>query len=144
MTFLLDVNVVIALIDENHVHHLPARRWFIADGRTAWATCPITQNGALRIVGNPGYVPPVGSPAVVAQTLAALCILPGHQFWADDISLLDPEICDTSRLSLSRHLTDSYLLALAASRGGKLATFDRRLVTDAIKGGRQALHLIEP
>ncbi len=55
--YLLDVNVLIALIDANHVHHDRAHQWFAAEGVHAWATCATTENGLLRIVGNPRYRP---------------------------------------------------------------------------------------
>lgn len=74
--------------------------------------------------------------------MAGLCALPRHEFWPDDVSLLDEARFDHSRLLDSGQVTDSYLLALAVARGGMLATFDRRLVADAVRGGRSALYLI--
>lgn len=142
MTFLLDVNVLIALIDPAHVHHGPANQWFEAEGRGAWATCPLTQNGVLRVVGNPRYGNHPGSPVVVADVLQRLIALEGHAFWHDDISLLDNALVDVSRLLNAANLTDTYLLALACSKGGKLATLDRRLVTAAVRGGGAGPRLI--
>lgn len=72
-----------------------------------------------------------------------LCSLPGHVFWADDVSLLDERLLNINRLLTSSQVTDSYLLALAYAHGGQLATFDRRLVTDSIYHGKQSLHLIK-
>jgi toxin-antitoxin system PIN domain toxin len=144
MTFLLDVNVLIALIDPAHVHHDIANAWFEREGRTDWATCPITQNGVLRVVGNPRYGNHPGPPAVVAAVVQRLVALDGHRFWSDDVSLLDEAIVDRSRLLNAAHLTDTYLLALACSRGGMLATLDRRLIADAVHGGRAGLCLIAP
>lgn len=140
--FLLDINVLIALIDPAHVQHDQAHRWFAARGQKAWATCPITENGLLRIVGHPRYPNSPGSPAAVAELLAAFTQSPGHAFWSDDVSVLAREQVDASRLLDSAHVTDSYLLALARAHDGQLATFDRRLVTDAVRNGPQALHLI--
>jgi len=74
--------------------------------------------------------------------LVTLCTLPGHEFWSDDITLLDAKRVDGSRLLDSAQVTDSYLLALASAHGSQLATFDQRLVTDAVVNGAQALHLI--
>lgn len=142
MAYLLDVNVLIALIDPAHVHHGSTNRWFEAEGRVDWATCPITENGVLRIVGNPRYGNHPGSPAVVAEVLVRLRALGGHVFWAEDVSLLDGAIVDTTRLLNAAHVTDTYLLALARSKGGRLATLDRRLVTNAVKDGKAALCLI--
>ena len=140
--FLLDVNVLIALIDPAHVQHPLAHEWFAAHGRRAWATCPLTENGVLRIVGHPRYPNSPGTPAQVAQVMSGLRKLPGHKFWPDAISLVDNQKIDTTRLLNSGQVTDSYLLALACANNGQLATFDRRLVADAVRGGAQGLHLI--
>jgi uncharacterized protein len=74
--------------------------------------------------------------------LASLRKLPGHAFWTDKISLLDQQYVNAARLLDSASITDSYLLALARAHDGQLASFDQRLVTDAVIDGRQALHLI--
>jgi uncharacterized protein len=140
--FLIDTNVLIALVDPAHVQHDRAHEWFADSGRHRWATCPVTQSGVLRIVGHPRYPNSPGSPAAVAELLAGLCELPGHEFWPDDISLVDAKRLDASRLLDSAQVTDSYLLALASEHGGQLATFDRRLVTAAVANGARSLHVI--
>lgn len=140
--FLLDVNVLVALADPAHVQHDTAHRWFGAEGARAFATCPLTENGLLRIVGHPRYPNSPGTPAAVAPTLAALRALPGHHFWPDDISLLAAGEVDASRLLSYGQVTDSYLLALARAHGGQLATLDRRLVVDAVRDGAAALRQI--
>lgn len=137
--YLLDVNVLIALIDPTHVQHDRAHRWFGAKGRLVWATCPLTQNGVLRIVGHSRYPNSPGNPAAVAQILAPFLALHGHEFWPDDVSLLDSLRVDAARLLDSAQITDSYLLALARAHGGSLATFDRHLVASAVIGGPGAL-----
>lgn len=142
MTVLLDVNVLIALIDPGHVGHEAAHVWFDTTGREDWATCPLTENGVMRIVGHPRYPNTPGSPAVAAGIVATLRRLPGHRFWPDDLSLVGSDLVDVARVLTSAQVTDTYLLALAASKGGQLATFDRRLVTTAVRGGKAALHLI--
>ncbi len=142
MTYLLDVNVLIALIDPAHVQHDAAHDWFAKQGKKSWATCPLTENGVVRIVGNVRYPNSPGTPAAVAQLMTGLCALPGHVFWPDSISLLDDTKVDASRILSSAQVTDSYLLALAVAHGGKLATFDRRLVVDAVHAGVKALHVI--
>lgn len=142
MTFLLDVNVLVALIDPSHVGHDSAHRWFEAEGQTRWATCPITENGVIRIVGNPKYPNTPGSTAIVAEIVNELQALSGHVFWPDDISLVDVDYVDTAQVLTSAQVTDTYLLALAIAHNGKLATFDRRLSVKAVKDGKAALHLI--
>jgi uncharacterized protein len=140
--FLLDINVLIALIDPAHVQHDRAHAWFAGKGHHAWATCPLTENGVLRIVGHPRYPNSPGPPAAVAELLGSFRNLPGHLFWPDDISLLDHEQVSTARLLDSAHVTDTYLLTLARVHNGQLASFDQRIVTGAVVDGPSALHLI--
>ncbi len=142
MTFLLDVNVLIALIDPGHVAHEDAHEWFGSTGAAAWAACPITENGLLRIVGNPRYPNSPGSPAVVAKILRQLRALPGYRFWPDDLSLMGADTVDPEKILTFGQVTDTYLLALAKAHGGQLASFDRKLSTAAVKHGRSALCMI--
>jgi toxin-antitoxin system PIN domain toxin len=139
---LLDVNVVIALVDPAHLQHEAAHAWFAAVGHLAFATCPITENGLLRIVGHPRYPGSPGPPSAVAAALQGLRALPGHAFWPDDISLADAARVQVARLATHTQVTDSYLLALAVAHGGKLATLDHRLAADAVVGGAAALVLL--
>lgn len=141
-TFLLDVNLLIALIDPAHVHHDLAHDWFGRSGHKRFATCPITENGLLRIVGHPKYPNSPGPPSVVAQSLLAIRALPGHRFWPDSISAVDDAYLDPARLSNHARVTDGYLLALARANGGRLATMDQRLATEAVAGGNAALELV--
>ena len=140
--YLLDVNVLIALIDPAHVQHERAHGWFAAQGRKAWATCPLTENGVVRVVGHARYPNSPGTPAAVAELVVILRALGGHELWSDDITLIDSQRIDTARLLDSSQVTDTYLLALAQAHSGKLATFDRHLVTDAVINGSKALHLL--
>lgn len=140
-TFLLDVNVLIALLDPAHIHHDLAHSWFESEGGS-WATCPLTENGVVRILSQPTYPNALESPGAVVSYLSQFCNLPGHVFWADDISLLDSRAVDSSRILASPQVTDTYLLALAAARDGKLATFDRRMVTTAVANGTRHVHVI--
>ncbi|AFL50638.1 toxin-antitoxin system PIN domain toxin [Sinorhizobium fredii] len=142
MTFLLDVNVLIALIDPGHVAHDDAHEWFAAVGQTAWATCPITENGVIRIVGNPKYPNSPGSPSLVMEIVGKLRSLPGHSFWPDNVSLVGSSDIAPTKILTSGQVTDTYLLALAKARGGQLATFDRKLSAAAVTRGNSALHLI--
>lgn len=144
MTYLLDVNVLLALVDADHVSHDVAHAWFAVEGSRAFATCPIVENGFLRIISNPKYTNPVGSPAEAAPYIAGLRSHANHQFWEADISLADSSVAMLDRIRTPGQVTDTYLLALAVSRGGKLATLDRRLSPDAVVGGRRAIRLIGP
>lgn len=142
MTFLLDVNVLIALIDPAHIDHDRAHHWFDREGRRAWATCPITENAVLRIIGHPSYPNSPGPPALITPIVKQLRAVSGHHFWADDFSLAAHDDIDATRLLSSGQITDTYLLALAKTHCGALATFDRRLVVDAVTDGKSSLHLI--
>lgn len=144
MTFLLDVNVLIALIDPAHISHDTAHQWFEKLGNQSWATCPITENGVTRIVGHASYPNSAGSPADVAEIVAQMRELPGHVFWSDSISLIEASHVDESQIRTPAQVTDTYLLALAQANNGTLATFDRRLSVKAVKRGNQALHIISP
>lgn len=142
MTFLLDVNVLIALVDRAHIHSTVVHAWFTAEGGKHFATCPLTENALLRIMGHPRYPGSPGSPAGVVPLLESVRGMPGHEFWPDSISLSDRGHIDHVRLTTPAQLTDTYLLALAVSHGGSFATLDRKLVTDAVSGGAAALRLI--
>jgi len=142
VTFLLDVNVLIALIDPTHVGHDAAHAWFSKTGAGSWATCPLSENGVIRVVGHPKYPNSAGSPAAVAPIIARLRALPGHVFWKDDFSLIETDLVDAGRIATPGQVTDTYLLALAVANKGQLATFDRRLSPKAVRRGRGALHVI--
>lgn len=139
--WLLDVNVLLALLDPVHPHHAQAHEWFVG-ASASWASCGVTQNGALRIMSHPRYGNAVESVAVAAALLSDLCRQPGHVFWPSDLSLLDSPLIDRERLLASDQVTDTYLLALAVQHGGRLATFDKRLIASAVRGGEAARFVI--
>ena len=139
MRALLDVNVLIALLDAGHVHHAAATAWLHRSIGKGWASCPLTQNGCLRILSTEGY--PRRQPvAAVAARLAEATQAPHHEFWPDEISVLDGERFDQSRWLTSRQITDAYLLALAVQRGGTFVTLDRN-VDRALARGAERRHL---
>ena len=115
MRALLDINVLIALLDSDHASHDAAIEWFAKHARGGWASCPITQNGCIRILSNLAYPNPLPVQAVV-QRLAEACQQRIHEFWPDDVSLLDSTVVDSSRIHGPRQLTDLYLLTLAVAR----------------------------
>jgi toxin-antitoxin system PIN domain toxin len=142
VTYVLDVNVLIALLDHGHIHHERATTWFIETGRTSWATCPLTENGVLRILGHVSYPGGPGSAAGAAELLMGMRDSGGHVFWPDEISLLDDEAVRLASVGSSSHLTDVYLLALAVRHAAQLATLDRRIPVVAVAGGAEALALV--
>jgi uncharacterized protein len=139
-TYLLDVNMLLALSDPMHIHHDTAHHWFSSRGHAAWATCPITENGFVRIASHPNYPNRPGDAPVVLSILRQFCTAEGHQFWAEDVSLRD--ILHPSALLIHSQVTDVFLLALAVHKRGKLATLDQRISTLAVPGGAGALELI--
>ncbi len=137
MRALLDVNVLIALLDADHTSHDAAFDWFAANAANGWASCPITQNGCVRIMSHPGY-PSAPVVSEIVQRLRRATVERVHEFWPDDVSLLDGQLIDTTRIHGPRQLTDVYLLALAVSRSGVLVTFDRSIAIGAVKSATAA------
>lgn len=119
-TYLLDVNVLIALVDPAHLKHEQAHEWFGRVGRKRFATCPLTENSLVRIVGHPKYPNSPGPLSTVVHSLAALRALPGHQFGSDSLSIAEPGLFAGALLSSHTRVTDSYLLALARANRGRM------------------------
>ncbi|MEJ2206616.1 MAG: PIN domain-containing protein [Gemmatimonadota bacterium] len=132
MTWLLDVNVLVALFDPEHVHHEAAHRWFAGARSAGWATCPLTENGLVRVVSNPAYPGRRTTVADAVSRLRQFTDSGNHVHWPDDVSLLRPDELDGSQLTGHREITDAYLLALAVRHDGALATFDRSVRTAAV------------
>jgi uncharacterized protein len=139
-TYLLDVNVLLALSDPMHLHHEAAHRWFAARGKASWATCPLTENGFVRVARHPGYPNRPGDSPVVVALLRELCAVEGHRFWPDAVSIR--AILQPNALLTHNQVTDVYLLGLAIDQSGKLATFYQRIPSFAVRGGGEALELI--
>jgi hypothetical protein len=129
---LLDVNVLIALLDSDHAAHHSSINWFAKHARDGWASCPITQNGCIRIMSNPGYPNPLPV-QVVIEHLSEACRHDVHEFWPDEVSLLNSDAVDSSRIHGPRQLTDIYLLALAVQHEGRLVTFDAGIPLAAVR-----------
>ena len=140
MRALLDVNVLIALLDAGHLHHRRATAWMGQNLRQGWASCPLTQNGCIRIMAQPSY--PNSTPAAqVAERLAEASNDDSHAFWPDDVSLLEPGRVDWTRVLGPRQVTDAYLLSLAVTHGGRFVTFDRGVPLPMVAGA-QRRHLV--
>ena len=133
MRTLFDVNVLIALLDAGHVHHDRIHRWWAKNRTAGWASCPLTQNGFVRVLAQPGYPNRIAAP-VAAEFLAGAVSAPEHEFWPDDLSITDAKRFLRDRIIGPKQITDLYLLALAVGRGGRLATFDRTIPLSAVVG----------
>jgi toxin-antitoxin system PIN domain toxin len=137
---LLDVNVLIALSWKTHPHYAAARAWFKARPVRRWATCPMTECGYVRLSSNPRLVQGAASVREAVESLRRLRAGTAHEFWLDDASLADEPLFE--RLRGHQQVTDAYLLALAARRKGKLATFDQALSALAESAG-MSKHILQ-
>jgi len=134
---LFDVNVLIALLDADHVHHQAASGWLAENIDAGWASCAITQNGCVRIMSQPGY-PGSLQAAEVARRLRTAARTRHHAFIGADLSLLDADRFDSDALLGHRQVTDAWLLGLAVDRGLRLVTFDAAIPWRVVKGARPA------
>ncbi len=131
---LLDVNVLVALFDPDHIHHEAAHRWFSASREEGWATCPLTENGLVRILSNHAYTGSYESARSIVQRLEVFCESGGHVFWSDEVSLRDTRLFRREAPVTHRQVSDIYLLGLARKKNGCLATFDRTIPVAAVLG----------
>lgn len=139
--WLLDVNALIALISPGHVHHELFHRWFVRNSSKGWATCPITENGAIRVLSQPVFAKGLRTPRQLIDLLRSLKHAESkhHRFWTDDVSLCDDSLFHADLVSNHRYVTDAYLLGLAAKHGARLVSFDRSLPWQAIRNGTARL-----
>lgn len=133
MRSLLDVNVLLALLDRDHVDHERARAWLETEIEHGWASCAITQNGFVRIISQSRYPSPV-TPSYAVELLSQATRTQYHQFWPCEVSFLDAEVIDPSRVHSSKQVTDAYLLALAVANDGRFVTFDQSIALTTVPG----------
>lgn len=133
MRALLDINVLIALLDADHVFHERAHAWWSANAGRGWASCPLTENGVIRIMCNPGYSRRIRLvPSELIRLLASFAANNNHEFWSDQLSLRDKRHFAPDRIHGSRQVTDVYLLGLATSRDARLVSFDESIPLSAV------------
>jgi len=137
---LFDVNVLIALLDTDHVGHSVATAWYAAQLGHGWASCPITENGTARIMASASYPNPLPVAAIL-QRFSMAKATEHHRFWPDDVSLTDSEIFKHRELLGPKQITDRYLLALAVRNHGRFVTFDQAIRPTAVAGAT-AEHLV--
>ncbi len=139
MRALLDVNVIIALLDPDHAFHERAHDWWAANSKRGWASCPLTENGVVRIMSHPSYSAKARfTPGDLIGRLRTFAAQSDHEFWPDDISLRDEKLFAAERIHSARQLTDLYLLALAAKHRGRLVTFDKGIPLSAVSHAKAA------
>jgi uncharacterized protein len=133
MRALFDVNVLIALFQPDHVHHQRVHDWWEKNQHSGWATCPLTENGFVRILSQPKYpMPQTITSAVKLLNMAKQAT--NHAFWPDTVSLLDPDHFNADAFSQHGQITDSYLLALAIKNKGRLVSLDHDIKTETVQG----------
>lgn len=141
MLALLDVNALIALFDVDHAHHARARLWLEANIQFGWATCPITQNGMIRIMSQRSY-PRASTTQDMTFRLREATAEPTHTFIFDNISFADSTRVNADGLLTAANTTDIYLLALAVSHNARFVTFDHGVSLRAVVGASHA-HLVK-
>ena len=133
---LYDVNFILALLDRGHEFQDLVSGWFNSHLEFGWASCPLTQNGYLRIRSQSNYHHSLSLNEAYDQLLDAISS-PHHLFITDNISLLDDTLVDFRSLSSHRQLTDVYLLALAVAHNARLVTLDTRITLSSIRGATE-------
>jgi toxin-antitoxin system PIN domain toxin len=143
--YLLDTNLLIALLWPSHEQHDLAVKWFTRHRGKGWATCPVTQSGFVRIISNPAFSRDAVQPREAVQVLAANTAAKDHQFWPDELPLAGAVVFAGVRLIGHQQVTDAYLLGLAIDRGGVLATLDQRIgaLTESKSAARTALETVD-
>ncbi len=137
MRSLLDINVLIALLDPDHSFHTRAHQWWTANGSAGWASCPLTENGVVRIMSNPSYrINQRLTPADLVAGLKGFVSKTDHEFWPDEVSLRDDTVFSVKSILGPGKLTDFYLLALAVRHDAVLATFDTGIPLSAVKSAQ--------
>jgi toxin-antitoxin system PIN domain toxin len=133
MRALFDVNVLIALLDSDHIGHKSATAWYEEHLKGGWASCPISENGAARVMSGSGY-PNAVAVSQVLKRLGQAQESSDHEFWPDDLSLTNATVFRHDELLGPKQITDRYLLALAVKHRGRLVTFDRAIRPTAVEG----------
>lgn len=140
--FLLDVNSLLALLDPRHVFHEAMHAWVERTPEASWHTCPIVQNGVIRVASQAAYPNRLGTAAEVREVVATFCSDPRHEFCPDDVSLLEPGTLSHLETLTPSRVTDLYLLVLARKHGLKLLTFDRRIPAEAVQDSSRHLEIL--
>ncbi|MFN7936988.1 MAG: TA system VapC family ribonuclease toxin [Bryobacteraceae bacterium] len=141
MTYLFDVNVLIAVADPAHVFHESIHNWLASHQISQWATCPLTENGFIRILSQPAYRGTRCSTqdAILLLREMKLSTKRRHVFWPDSVSLTDLETLHLERIAGPAQITDIYLAALALRNKGKLVTFDQAIPWQAIVNAKPSV-----
>jgi len=140
MRALFDVNVLLAVLQPDHVHFERAQRWWKANEQYGWASCPLTQNGFVRILSKQSYPKPLPAAEAVIR-LIEQTERTDHRFWTDNLSIADQTVFDATGILRPNQITDVYLLALAVKNDGRFATLDESISLRAVRGA-EPRHLV--
>ena len=125
--YLLDVNVLVALLWPNHMHHGAVIRWFGNDNKRQFATCPLTELGFARLSCNASAVGKAITLGTALETLAGVSRMPNHRFLSETAALPALLAPIAAHVVGHRQVSDAYLIALARLHGAKLVTLDARI-----------------
>lgn len=132
---LLDVNVLVALVWDQHVHHRAAHDRFPSISG-AWATTPVTESGLVRLLLTPQVTGRDVTGAEVLGVLRGLRTQPGWSWMRDDTSLATSAL-DLTVLMGRRQVTDLHLVTLAARNGARLVTFNGSIAPTLVPADRR-------
>jgi toxin-antitoxin system PIN domain toxin len=126
---LLDLNVLIALADPEHIHRRTVEQWFLSTGKDNWGVCPFTEAGFIRIATNPAMQAATITVERAIAILQAFRVHPGYHYWpiTDAENWVAVTARFAARISGYQQVTDAYLLGVAIKEDGVLVTFDRGL-----------------
>ncbi len=142
MRGLLDVDVLVALFDVDHVFHIRAHEWLEANQALGIATCSLTENGLVRVLSHPNYSTSLRvAPAEMIRRLGIFCGTGDHCFWPDSVTLRDTDLFVGNKILGPKQISDVYLLGLAVNRNGRLVTFDEGVGIGTVRGARNE-HLV--
>ncbi len=117
MSHLLDVSFLVACAWSSHARHTAARGWL--ESQPAFALCPLSELGFLRVSLSPAYR------AAFADAQVALTNITSRK----QARFVSADLSATKLPTLTSHaeVTDAYLVALARAHGLRLATLDDAL-----------------
>lgn len=124
---LLDLNVLIALTDDDHQHYERGWAWLRSSGQQSWGICPLTEAGYVRVTTNPAAHSGARTLAKSSAVLRELMREPGYCFWSITESWTTLTAAFSDRIFGHRQVTDAYLLGMAIKENGVLVTFDKGL-----------------
>lgn len=129
MSFLLDVNALVAGLYEDHEHHFKMRSWLKDNKDRKLRIAPLVATGCLRVLMT---VAGERKPTGLVSAIRSFRDFYDIETIGDDIELEQLG----KWIGGAKQLVDAHLLAIARKNGLKLVTFDKSIPR------RGALHLV--